>query len=155
MRRRELTSSLLFLLVGVIYTINSMPLDRGTIIKPGPGFLPLVLGVSMIVLSAMFAWQTYRRSDDANAQIDPLIPRTAVLILLCLAFFALFLEMLGYLLASTIMLVALFRVTNFKNWAWSIGTAVIASLSTWIVFVRWLQVQMPKGIIESFLGFLN
>ncbi len=155
MRRRELISSLLFFVFALIYTVESSTLSRGDIIKPGPGFLPLVLGVFLMGLTAIYAWQTYRRSDDGGEKLDPMISKIAVLILLAIAFFVFFLETLGYLLCTTIMLIALFRITHFKNWAWSIGTALVSSLATWLIFVRMLQVQMPSGIIESFLSFLN
>ncbi|MGE5654722.1 MAG: tripartite tricarboxylate transporter TctB family protein [Bacillota bacterium] len=154
MRRRELISSLLFFVFALIYTVESFSLPRGDIIKPGPGFLPLVLGVFLMALTAIYAWQTYRRSEDGEVKLEPIISKIAVLILLSIALFVFFLDTLGYILSATIMLIALFRITHFKNWAWSIGTAMIASLATWLVFVRLLQVQMPSGIIEPFLSFL-
>lgn len=155
MRRRELFSGIVFLVFALIYTIASMPLAKGTVVKPGPGFFPTVLGCALMALSLVFLWQTYRKIEAEGGQLEPMIPRTALFVLIALAFFTLFLETLGYLLTAIIMMTALFRITKFKNWAWSIGTALVASFGSWLVFVHWLQVMMPAGILESFLDFLN
>ena len=43
------------LLAGGLLTVESLRLDLGSLARPGPGFVPLALGVGLLALSAVYS----------------------------------------------------------------------------------------------------
>jgi len=162
MRKREIISALVFLAAGGIYIAGSSRLSFGTAEQPGPGFIPTILGLVMIVLSALYLVpQILRGTARGNAggagsgkqegSGGSIIPRKSLAILVGLALFVLAFKPLGFLLTSISLLFAMFRITGYRNWAWSLGVAVISTAISYLLFVTWLKVPLPDGFLESLL----
>ena len=54
MNRRDRISAVGCLLAGGLLTVESLRLDMGNLARPGPGFVPLALGIGLLALSGVY-----------------------------------------------------------------------------------------------------
>jgi hypothetical protein len=142
----RLSGALLFLLAAFILWQNlSYPV--GTLSEPGAGFLPLLLGLALALVSVLIAW-----FGGAALSIKAIgwgeAPR-AVLILAACCVAVLVFEPFGYRLTLIALLVFLLGVVERKPIINVLLTAIGFSLITYFVFFNLLDVQLPR----SPLGF--
>lgn len=130
--------------------LESLRLPIGSLREPGPGFLPLVVGVLLGGLSGVcFLRAGVEASKQANvAWYSRERWKNLVWILLALFAYAGVLDFLGFVVSTFLLLVFLFRFgITPQRWVWAVGGGAIASLSCYAVFELWLRTQLPKGIL--------
>jgi len=151
MKRYDQMSSLVWLAFAIYICIASSGLSFGSFDHPGPGFLPLLVGIFLGIFSIIAFLQAYlsKVPDEATPSWYPkerwkkLIGVLAVMLL-----YAFFLEVLGFLASTFFLLVFLFRfVMESQRWLVAIGGSAIASFSSYAVFELWLKTQLPKGLL--------
>jgi putative tricarboxylic transport membrane protein len=154
MNRKDLVSSLGWLLIGLsIITGSVCSLEIGSANEPGPGLFPLLAGILVsflsliILLKAAFTKTSEKRSlrklwEGLNW---PKIFYTIGALLI----YAIALEAVGFLLMTLLLLIFLFRKIEPQKWKLTIGLSIIASVSSYLIFNKLLQAQLPMG----FLGF--
>ena len=72
MRRREITSSLFWLIVGLLLTVWSATYPLGELAQPGTGFLPLGLGILLLIFSIVLLLRALRRVTGELRKHRPL-----------------------------------------------------------------------------------
>jgi len=152
MNRYDSLTSLVWFLVGtgiVIYT--SLTLKIGTIKQPGTGFLPLLCGMCIagLGLIVFFKSKGIRKKSSAESfwKKKPLFQ---ILITIgILLGYAIFLERLGFILATFILMLLI--ITQVARTSWLIGflESLIATGCCYLLFGYLLKIQLPKG----WLGF--
>jgi len=150
MKRQDWTSSLVWLGFAVLICTESLRLPLGSLREPGPGFLPLLVGVILAALSIIsFVQARVGSSADRKGPWDASKRwKNLLWVLFSLLAYALALETLGFLLATFLLLVFLFRFgMEPQRWAWAIAGSAIASLCCYAVFELWLRTQLPGGIL--------
>lgn len=110
--------------------------------NPGPGLLPLALGVLIIVLALI----SFLRPDVRHIELPHL--RRILLILGGLVVYALLLEFAGYVVATTLLLGFLLIVLGERFRWWQPVTAVGVALATYYVFRIVLGLPLPPGLLE-------
>ncbi len=153
MRRYDQMSSLVWLAFAIYICIESSRLSFGSFDRPGPGFLPLLVGVLLGAFSIV-AFLQANLSRKPHEPIPPWYPRERwkklIWILVSLLVYAICLETLGFLISTFLLLMFLFRYgVESRRWIVAIGASGIASFSSYAVFELWLKTQLPRG----FLGF--
>lgn len=107
-----------FAVIGIIVTEQGAALRQGTAASMGPGFVPLWLGICLIVVGALIALLALRKQEaDAEAAgntidmsaLQPIVMTTAALLA-----FSLTLDSWGLFLASGL-LVAVARLDSWKG----------------------------------------
>jgi putative tricarboxylic transport membrane protein len=145
----QISSSIWFFLA--IYTcVQSIQLPLGSWRDPGPGFLPLLVGLILASLSIIcFLQARMAESGDQKASGYPGERwKNLIWVLLALLAYALVLDPLGFLMSTFLLLVFLFRFgMEPQKWLWAIGGSGIASVSCYVVFELWLRTQLPRGIL--------
>lgn len=122
---------------------ESRAIPFGTIRAPGPGAVPVLLALTLLLCSvAVIAGGASAR--PVRALVWPEW-RHAVAILATCAFMALALERLGYRLTILTALLGLLAIVERKGWVASAVFAVAFSLGTYYVFHTFLRVPMPLG----------
>jgi hypothetical protein len=58
---------------------------------------------------------------------------------------------LGFILSTILLLLFLFKAIEPQKWSVAVAGALIASLAAYVLFARWLDVQLPVGIVEKLL----
>ena len=133
---------------------SSYKLKLGDLAHPGPGLLPFLAGLGLFILS-MTVFLRGGISDHGKAKgIKELWEGTnwskTVIVAVALLLYALIFCHLGFLLSTILLLIFLLRAIEPVRWFAAVGGAIIASFASFAVFALWLQVQLPRGIIERF-----
>jgi putative tricarboxylic transport membrane protein len=148
MKKYDQMSSLLWLALAFYIGIESLRLPLGSWRDPGPGFLPLGAGIGLAILSLTVFSQARFRTEERTRQgwYSPERWKSLLVILGVLFGYALFLDFLGFLVSTFLLLVMLFRFVEPQRWVVAIGGSALASIASYIVFEVWLKTQLPKGI---------
>jgi hypothetical protein len=148
MRRREITSSLFWLVVGLILTIWSATYPIGNLGQPGTGFLPLGLGILLIIFSTVLLIRAFRLT--AGEGKAPMLPErwlrlgTTVLVLIACVFLF---EKVGYLLIFFVLALVLPLLAGQITLKRSFIFAVLTAAGVYIVFVWLLAQPLPTGFL--------
>jgi hypothetical protein len=143
-------SSLVWLIFAIAICIESSRLSFGSFHNPGPGFLPLFVGIFLGIFSIIIFLQA-SLSDKSPKGNPSWYPRERgkklIWVLAALFAYAVCLDYLGFLISTFLLLFFLFRFgIEPKGWGVSIGGSAIASFSSYAVFELWLRTQLPRGI---------
>lgn len=149
---KEKIISLGLLLFAVIYCYGSLQLKLGVVANPGPGFVPLVVAVLLIVASSLHVYRLFAVKTEGKGNDSPTEKNMAPLCLGCfLILYPLLLSILDFVAATTLLVLGTLRILQYKNLVWSLVTAVLMSIITYVVFARILGVALPTGFIEIIL----
>jgi hypothetical protein len=149
MRQREITSSLFWMGIGLILTIWSATYPLGNLAQPGTGFLPLGLGILLLVFSTILLVRAFRLASSKGKKIAMLPTRwiyIALTVVLLIAS-ALLLEKVGYLLTFFVLALLLPMLAGQITWKRSLLFAVLSAAGVYIVFVWLLKQPLPTGIL--------
>src|SRR5690242_59199 len=115
--------------LGIGVAVESGSLGLWTRLGPGPGLLPLLLGVLLVVLAVIWAVQTLlaaRPAGDAPEKeaAEPLdLPYIAVVIV-SLVVLAGLLDLIGFQIAMALFLLLHLRWIGRRGWLLSVGLAL-------------------------------
>ena len=156
MGRADQFSSLFWFVLGLVILFLSYHLGLGTLTSPGPGFLPFWCALILSALSlGVFFHRLLIHSGGEPQKIRELWGGVrwlrGVFVVLALLGYTLVFSSLGYLLSTLALLLFLFKTIEPQRWTVAIGGAVLASLISFVVFALWLDVQLPRGILERLL----
>jgi putative tricarboxylic transport membrane protein len=149
MRKNDLISSLFFLVCGLLIAAASLRMHVGRLGEPGPGYLPLIVGVLMTLLSVALFIRALRlkTAEQAVAVIGlnrkerfKVIATSLSLILYAVAF-----KTLGFVFVTLALMVFLFKVIGGLGWKASVSGPILMTLFFYLLFQVWLKVQFPMG----------
>jgi putative tricarboxylic transport membrane protein len=150
MRKYDRISSVVWLLFATYICVESIRLPLGSFRDPGPGFLPLLVGIILGILSLIcFGQARVGKSSEIAASWYPQERwKNLIGVLIALLLYAVVLDVLGFLISTFLLLILLFRFSSEpRPWVWAIGGSAIASASCYAVFELWLRTQLPKGLL--------
>ena len=156
MGKANQVTAIFCLALGLAVSYGSYRVGCGTLNHPGPGFLSLWCGIALSGLSLLVFAQgrLAQRRGDAGSLRQLWAGKKwqkGVYLVLALIVYTLAFTSLGFSLSTMILLVFLFKVVEPQKWSVALGGALITSLLSFVVFARWLDVQLPKGILEKLL----
>jgi len=147
MRRLDLRSSLFWMVVSAITIFLSSKLPFGGFASPGAGFLPLLVGTLMFLLSvSLLIQQLFKEEEERKALWAKGGTARVLLILASLVFYGLFLEKLGFILMTFLLMGFLLLAIGRVRKSVVVLLSLLSSLGCYGVFQLWLNVQLPKGI---------
>lgn len=113
---------------------------------PGPGFFPLWLGALLMLLGGVWAGQVARgRNVHVSEPVAPEGPRAVALVLGALLVTTLLLDVVGYQLAMTALVLFLLLVVGKRHLIESILVALVAGFGVYALFANVLQVYLPTA----------
>lgn len=135
--------ALLFTLFGVVVSAEAYRLQSyASSPYVGDHTLPSVLGGVFLVLGVVLLFRSLRSQGGASAKSS--IPaELRIRLILCLSVLFLYiwlLGMVGYIVATWLISVALFRLIGWYRWTTSMLYAAILTISQYLIFVYWLQI---------------
>jgi putative tricarboxylic transport membrane protein len=134
-------------LVGVIALWESRRLPLGTLHRPGPSYMPVVLALLLILFGLALALMASRSGRFTAVGWHEW--RHAVAIFAACAFAAWGLDRLGYRLTVAIVLFFLLFVLERRSVLTAVGLTVAISWGSFFLFDTVLRVPLPRG---PFLG---
>lgn len=138
-------TGLAFVIFGVLVAVRSLSLGVGGWRAPGPGFLPLVVGVAASLLGAGLA--SSRTPQGFRADLQQPSRRKLLAASVLLGGYALGLDRLGFVPATFVLIVVWLRVVGRSPWREAALVAAAATTAMYAIFVRWLAIPLPGGIL--------
>jgi putative tricarboxylic transport membrane protein len=151
-KRDEIIVGIVIFLFGLITTFLSLKMPIGTFRIPGSGMFSLFLGMLLMILSGIFVLRLFSQSKakqpEKGSSVEPSgSPVQLTLFLGTMALATLFFNQLGYPLTSLLLMLALLRILGVKRWVLNILISMVTAVGSYLLFVRWLDIPMPKGWI--------
>jgi putative tricarboxylic transport membrane protein len=145
--RSDSVAATFWLVIGLLFSIWSATYPIGDLYHPGPGFVPLILGVLLIGFSLNLL-RTARRSHSPQKVAFSSTPGqwkkvayTASILILA----AFLLETIGCLLTIFLLIALLMRGVEPQSWRATLLTAFFSALSIYLVFGVFLKQPLPQG----------
>lgn len=139
-----------FLVTGMGFSLYARSIEIGTWHNPGPGFFPFWAGIVLAGMSIVLLLLRGLRKKTAE-NLPPFFPekdswRRVLATWLALLAFNLGLQFIGFTVMSFLFLAFLLRFVFPQNWKRTLVIAVLGSAVARLVFIHFLEVQLPKGI---------
>jgi putative tricarboxylic transport membrane protein len=138
--------ALFWIALGILVCYGAIRLGLGSVTEPGSGFIFFWLGLILMILSLMVLAEPLGSSEDVVPEARELNWVKIALVLLALLLYAFFLERLGFVLTTFVLLCFLLGWIERTNWVRSFGVASAAALGSFAIFELWLKIRLPKGI---------
>lgn len=133
-------------LAAVIYSV--VELDLGNLAKPGPGMFPFLSGVGIVVLTLLWLGTNVKKIAKGaplwgkNEWVNPII-----LIILTIVYIVL-LEYAGYIISTLLFVFGWQMLIEHRKISSSLLTAGVCTVALYLVFVIFLRVPLPEGILN-------
>jgi putative tricarboxylic transport membrane protein len=148
MRRADQVSGAVLLVFGVAFAVGARQYPYWTPTGPGSGFLPIWLGLTMAVLAAALLVGATRRTEPGEAWLPGgRATVRLVVVVVGTALFVALMPIVGMTLGTALFLVGLLRFLEGHRWITALGVAVATSIANWLVFIYWLNVPFPVGVL--------
>src|SRR5574341_925200 len=147
MARRDGLAALVVLLGAGVVVREAAKLPFGVVRHPGPGFVPLWIGVGLGALSIVLGAQALRaRGTDARAgRTEGGQWRRVAGLLVALAVYVLALSSLGYPISTFLLVLFMLRPLLRRRPVAALGLAAFAAGGSYLLFGVWLKVPLPPG----------
>jgi putative tricarboxylic transport membrane protein len=142
-------SSVLLILFAAFVLFESREYPLGSIDNPGPGFLPILLGVAIGLMSIVLLIKEWKKEKPQTESIS--WPDRAGLLRVSLIFavtllFTVFFEITGYIVNTFVLFLVLLRPVGRQKWIWTLSISVGTTVACYLLFDRWLMLPLPRGI---------
>ena len=131
--------------------VHSLSLGLKGITGPGPGLMPFLVGLLLLLVSfyLLFSFLFKRRDgNEVRKEGENKVKFGKIsLVVASLIAYALFMERLGFLITTTLLLVSLLKGMGSKKWSSVVMVSVLTSLITYFAFT-YLRLRLPMGILR-------
>lgn len=136
-----------FLSVGAFFSLYASTIEIGAWNEPGPGFLPFWGGIALVMMSLFLLVRAWKPKGPVR---PPFFPESgswkrASATFVALTAYNLVFDILGFTLTTFLFVGFLVRFIFPQSWLRSLVVAVSAALLARLLFVNFLQTQLPKG----------
>ncbi len=147
MRRHDLLSSTVWFCTGLFIMLYAPQFDLGTASEPGSGFMPFLAGILMCIFSAVTFGQAYFNQDRKSEKLwENIQLQKLIFVALGLLIYTFFLNIVGFLICTFLLILFFIRFVGSENWLKSIVGAILTSIFCYLLFDKWLQANLPRGI---------
>jgi hypothetical protein len=159
-KKKEMITASAMLIFSLVYLYGNLGIKLGTARNPGAGFLPLLVGLGLLVCSCLYLYKVVRQPQTTLAVLDEeepvkerqiLLPAGIAAVVLVYPFL---LRHLYFILTTALCLLVLLRLLRFKGWLFSLLAAIAITVVTYLLFFR-VGVLLPSGAVEQFFFSLG
>lgn len=149
MNRAEVGAGALVLAVGVSLLVAALRFPFFLQSGPGPGLLPVVVAVGILAAGLVLVVKALRGRDTVEAPrwAPPAGWLRVALMLAALSVCFLVLELLGFLVVTTLFMGVMIFCLGERSWRMLATVPPLSAIALYAVFAVWLRVPLPKGII--------
>ena len=140
--QRDFGAGIMYMVIGLFFTIVATQYSMGTAAKMGPGYFPFWLGILMtligllVLIKSMGAKAAIESIPKFNWKIITQITGSVVL-------YALLLPRMGFLVAVVVLVLVSASASKEFTWKGSLINAAFLVTFTYSVFVVGLKLQFP------------
>ena len=144
---------MLWILIGGAIAILSWRIGLGSFREPGPGFVAVASGISLVVIGVIMILQktfSTQAADAGQGSSRPLLQRPRARLIYTLSLlvgYGLLLETLGYIVTTSLLMFGLFYDRGANRFFPSVLASILTVGLTYLIFNTWLRVQLPRGIL--------
>ncbi|NWF91699.1 MAG: tripartite tricarboxylate transporter TctB family protein [Syntrophaceae bacterium] len=146
MRMADLIGGVVVLLLGLAVVFFSSQLPYYSEYGPGPGFLPLWVGV-VIVGCAMFVLVNVLRKHEKIGVFFKARTKLGLRVLAMIFITFLLLPLLGFSIGLGLFVGITMRIMGRHHWASCGLTSVVTAICIHLIFISWLTIPLPQGLI--------
>jgi putative tricarboxylic transport membrane protein len=161
----DLIGAVLLVALGVAFAIGGQVYGVfGEGSRVGPGFMPFMAGVLLVVFGAMIGVEAAlhrgrvpshaaQNTQEGDAEVEEEESgRTVAVAFGLMLVTVLLIPVLGFLLSFGLLILALVTFVEREGWVRGILLSVGAITVTWLTFVVFLKIPLPPGILGELLG---
>jgi putative tricarboxylic transport membrane protein len=149
-RKRE---AIFWIALGASISFLGWRIKIGNFHGPGPGFFALVAGLALVIIGTCMLFSKTASKVKSEAKPagrvslkDSLLKRRLMATMGLLVAYAVFLNVVGYILCTFLVMCGLFYDWG-KNRLFNASLASLAATAvTYLIFETWLRTQLPRGI---------
>lgn len=138
--------------LGIGICIGALKLKVGVFANPGAGFMPFLTGLMIWVLGLILVVLSYSK-ENKEANYKEIFRKGKLknflfifLILLILSAYILTMKQLGFLLATFLFFIFLFKLSEPRKWLIPLFLSLSSAILSYLLFCVLLQCQFPKGL---------
>ena len=141
--------------VGMTLCILALKFNLGSFHEPGPGFVVFLSGLLIsttgliMIISKAFLKRKSQTSPEAFSTFQVVQSQRLMYTVGLLFGYTLFLNTLGYVLATFLLMWSMVFDWKKKNWTSSVLFSLITVIISYLMFEIWLRCQLPRGIFPS------
>jgi hypothetical protein len=139
---RDIGAGLAFVVFGVAFAVGASAYELGSLLRMGPGFFPLALGIVLALLGVVIVAQGFLERNE----IEPIgvVPwRAVALVLVAVAFFGLTVRGLGVAPAMFLTALVAGLAARRSGFVVPVAVAVGLTIAGVLIFVIALQLRLP------------
>jgi putative tricarboxylic transport membrane protein len=141
--------ALVLLALAVLAGSRDLPLGR--LAFPGPGFMPGLLALLLLVFGVLIV--VLGRTSPRLRDIDWQESRRAAVVFAVIALTTLAFQTLGFVIAVGLMLLVLVALVERQGILFGLVFALAVVLGCFYLFTRVLGANLPRGPLMPWLGF--
>ena len=143
-------AALFFLGIGIFFFIYARSVEIGHWNEPGPGFLPFWAGIILAAMAIALLLGSYaRKAWPVRPSFFPQPDswKRVLATFLSLIAYLLLLTPLGFTLTTFLFLAFLVKFIFPQTWKRTMLVAVLGSVIARLLFINFLETQLPKGLL--------
>jgi hypothetical protein len=145
MRLADLIGGIVVLILGLAVIYFSSQMEYYSEFGPGPGFLPLWIGICITGFAIVLISNILRKHEKVGAFLKPRTREGFKLLIIIIATFFL-LPFLGFSVGFGLFAGITMRIMGRHHWVICGLTAVGITIGIRYVFGHWLSIPLPTGI---------
>ncbi len=157
MKKFDYISSFVLFVLAVVLFFQSRNLAVWGELGPSEGFFPLMLSFLLALLSLISLIRTYFQIKQDQEAARILGPKKINFLIYIASFFAfgLFFEKLGYYFTLAAFLILTIKIVEKQSWKMTLGVTVVSLAASYLIFVKFLLVPLPEGILSFVVQLLR
>lgn len=153
MRAAEVITASVLALLGGLVLVDAVRLGIGWGTDgPKSGFFPFWLALIMVAACLAIVAQALRARTD-KPFVDPHALGPVLKVLWPAGAAVLLMQWIGLYVSSALYLGFYMRWVGRHAWLTTLLLALLIPVATFLIFEKWFLVPMPKGPLESWLGY--
>jgi putative tricarboxylic transport membrane protein len=138
-----------FFAVGAFFALYACTIEIGAWNEPGPGFLPFWGGITLVMMAIPLLARTWKRKGII---LPPFFPESdswkrVTATFLSLVAYNLVFDFLGFTVTTFLFIGFLVKCIFPQSWLRSFIVAAAAAIIARLLFVDFLQTQLPQGFL--------
>jgi hypothetical protein len=142
----EAAVDVLLLGIGIAIAYISWGYGFGSIAQPGPGLYPFFVGGAIAVFAAIL-FASHLKARPVDHALEKPQRRTLSLMTLTFCAWIVTMPLLGYVLVTGLATLALCKTMKLEGWRKPLAVAVGVSLFIYVIFDKWLYIDLPRGVL--------
>jgi putative tricarboxylic transport membrane protein len=153
-RTADIVCGVTLAVVGLIVLIEGLRLGIGwSTDGPQPGFFIFYLGVALLLSTGPIVLGAIRRASAAGHFATAGQLRSVATVFVPAVVMVVFTHVLGLYVSGAVYLAAYMRLIGRHRWITTILVAIAIPVTAFLIFEVWFLVPLPKGPLETRLGY--